>query len=151
MISRRAFFAAVAAAAVMPPLRAAYGWTPLPPMTVYKSPSCGCCAKWVDHARAAGFTVKVHDTEDIEQVKRTMSIPDALASCHTVVVGAYLVEGHVPLDLVHKLLSEKPKGIRGLAVPGMPAGSPGMESTRKEAYDVMAFDRGGRAKLYARR
>lgn len=125
--------------------------TALPPMTVYKSASCGCCRKWVDHARAAGFTVTAHDTEDLEEVKRTMKIPAALQSCHTVVVGTYVLEGHVPADLARKLVTEKPKGVRGLAVPGMPQGSPGMETGTIEAYDVLAFDGSGKTKLYARR
>jgi hypothetical protein len=124
---------------------------PLPPMTVYKSPSCGCCAKWVEHARAAGFVVTPRDTDDVDQVKETMGVPATLASCHTAVVGGYVIEGHVPADLIRRLLTEKPKEIRGLAVGGMPQGSPGMETGRKDAFDVMAFDRAGKSRVYARR
>ena len=125
--------------------------TVLPPMTVYKSASCGCCKKWVDHVRAAGFTVSVRDTEDIDQVKRSMGVPAALQSCHTAVVGGYLVEGHVPADLVRKLLKEKRRDVRGLAVPGMPQGSPGMETGEKDAYEVIGFDRHGKTRVYAKR
>ena len=123
----------------------------LPPMTVYKSASCGCCKKWVDHARAAGFTVTARDTEDMDQVKRAMGVPVALQSCHTAVVGGYVVEGHVPADLVRKLLRDKPRDVRGLAVPGMPQGSPGMETGEKDAYEVIGFDRRGKTRVYAKR
>ena len=120
------------------------------PITVYKTPSCGCCKKWVQHLEANGFAVTVHDMDNLDEVKRTMGVPDALQSCHTGLVGRYVIEGHVPADLVHKLLAEKPS-ILGLAVPGMPSGSPGMEGARKDRYNVIAFDRGGKTKLYASR
>ena len=123
----------------------------LPPMTVYKSASCGCCKKWVEHVRAAGFAVTARDTEDIDQVKRAMGVPATLQSCHTAVVGGYVVEGHVPADLVRKLVTGKPRDVRGLAVPGMPQGSPGMETGEKDAYEVIAFDRQGKTRIYAKR
>lgn len=156
MPSRRVFLATALTALAARPARAlafaeSVGPAPLPPMTVYKSASCGCCKKWVDHARAAGFTVTAHDTDDVNQVKRTMKVPDSLQSCHTAVVGDYVVEGHVPADLVKKLLAEKSKSVRGLAVPGMPQGSPGMETGVKDAYDVIAFDRAGKSSVFARR
>ena len=126
---------------------------PLPAMTVYKSASCGCCKLWVDHARAAGFTVREVNTEDLSGVKREMGIPSCLASCHTVVVGSYVVEGHVPAADVKKLLRERPAGVRGLAVPGMPIGSPGMEQgpvSGYERYDVLAFTAAGATSVFAK-
>lgn len=123
----------------------------LPPMTVYKSASCGCCTAWVDHARKSGFTVRTVDTEDLASVKREMGIPAKLQSCHTVMVGTYVVEGHVPADDVKKLLATKPR-VRGLAVPGMPLGSPGMEQgppAGYDRYDVIAFTASGATSVFA--
>jgi hypothetical protein len=120
------------------------------PMTVYKSPSCGCCGKWVDHMKAAGFTMTVKDVDDPNVVKREMGIPESLWSCHTGLVAGYLVEGHTPADVVHQLLKEKPK-VMGIAVPGMPLGSPGMEASTKEKYNIMAFEKGGKTRVYASR
>ena len=119
-------------------------------LTVYKSPTCGCCRAWVDHMTKAGYKVTTHDVEDVNEIKRQMGVPAELASCHTAIVGKYLVEGHVPADLVKKMQKEQPK-IMGLAVPGMPAGSPGMEMGRKDAYDVIAFEKGGKTSVYAKR
>ena len=124
----------------------------LPPMTVYKSAACGCCAAWVEHARKAGFTVRIVDTEDLASVKREMGIPARLHSCHTVVMGNYLLEGHVPASDVKRLLREKP-AVRGLAVPGMPVGAPGMEqgpSANYDRYEVLAFMENGATSVYAR-
>ena len=125
---------------------------PLPPMTVYKSASCGCCHNWVEHARTSGFTVKTIDTEDLPNVKRELGVPSSLQSCHTVVVGNYLVEGHVPAADVKRMLTELP-AIRGIAVPGMPVGSPGMEQgpvSGYQKYDVIAFTAAGRTSVFAR-
>jgi hypothetical protein len=122
----------------------------LPPVTVYKDPNCGCCSKWVDHMRAAGFTVKTIDTSDVGSVKQEYNIGPELQSCHTAIVGAYALEGHVPADVVKKLLAEKPT-VAGLAVPGMPMGSPGMEGATRERYDILTFDRAGRTTIYAAR
>lgn len=120
-------------------------------MTVYKDPNCGCCSQWVDHVKKAGFTVTVRDTADMDSVKASFGVPNALASCHTARVGNYAIEGHVPADLIVKLLKEQPAG-RGLAVPGMPVGSPGMEmGSRKDAYDVLLFDKAGKTRVYASR
>lgn len=124
---------------------------PAPVVTVYKSPTCGCCTKWVDHMRAAGFTVEVHDMDNVNPLKDEVGVPNALRSCHTAVVNGYTLEGHVPADLVQKLLKEKPKTVAGLAVPGMPMGSPGMEGPRKDAYDVVAYTAGGKTSVYAKR
>jgi hypothetical protein len=119
-------------------------------LTVYKSASCGCCKKWVEHMSAAGFKVTTHDVEDVNDVKRSLGVPDNLASCHTGILGKYLIEGHVPADVVRKMQKEQPK-ILGLAVPGMPAGSPGMEGMGKDPYEIVAFERGGKRWSYARR
>lgn len=124
----------------------------LPPMTVYKSPTCGCCGAWVDHARAEGFTVKTVDTDDLPKVKREMGVPSDLESCHTVVVGSYLVEGHVPAKDVKRMLATKP-AIRGIAVPGMPIGSPGMEQgdpKNYHRYNVVAFTVRGARSVFAK-
>ena len=132
--------------------QALFAQQPLPAMTVYKSASCGCCKLWVSHARAAGFTVREVNTEDLSGVKREMGIPNRLASCHTVVVGSYVVEGHVPAEDVKKLLRDRPAGVRGLAVPGMPIGSPGMEQgpvSGYERYDVLAFTAAGATSVFA--
>ena len=124
----------------------------LPVMTVYKSASCGCCKLWVEHARTSGFTVREVNTDDLNSVKREMGIPARLASCHTVVVGSYVVEGHVPAEDVKKLLRDRPAGVRGLAVAGMPIGSPGMEQgpvSGYERYDVMSFTAAGAMSVFA--
>ncbi len=123
----------------------------LPPMTVYKDPNCGCCAEWVSHVRKAGFVVTVRDTADMSSVKASFGVPSALESCHTARVGAYAIEGHVPADLIQKLIREKPVA-RGLAVPGMPQGSPGMEQgAPKDAYEVLLFDKAGKTRVFASR
>lgn len=137
----------MAAAAAMPGLLAAQG---APAMVVYKDPNCGCCKLWVDHVKAAGFAVSVRDSTDVVSVKKRQGVPARLYSCHTAIVGGYVVEGHVPADLVQKLLKEKPKVV-GLAVPGMPAGSPGMEQGSKEPYEVLTFDAAGKTSVYAKR
>jgi hypothetical protein len=125
--------------------------TPKPvPMTVYKSPTCGCCGKWVEHMRAAGFDVTVSDMPDVSPVKDKQGVPSALRSCHTALVGGYAIEGHVPADLVKKLLKDKPNAA-GIAVPGMPMGSPGMEGDRKDAYNIVLFDKAGKTSVYATR
>ena len=121
-------------------------------VTVYKNPSCGCCAAWVDHMRAAGFELEVHDLTDLQAIKAEHGISANLGSCHTALVDGYVVEGHVPADLVYKMLDERPD-IAGLAVPGMVVGTPGMEVPGQPAqpYDVIAFDATGRTAVYAKR
>jgi hypothetical protein len=122
-------------------------------LTVYKSPTCGCCRAWVDHMKSKGFTVETHDMPDdkLSEVKDTFGVPAGLRSCHVALLGKYVLEGHVPADLAQRLLTEKPKLV-GLAVPGMPAGSPGMEmGSRKDRYDVVAFAAGGKHWTYASR
>jgi hypothetical protein len=126
--------------------------SPRPRMTVYKSPSCGCCGAWVKHVKASGFDVEEINVEDVTPQKRKYGITDDLASCHTAIVGAYAFEGHVPADLIKRFLNKPPKNARGLAAPGMPIGSPGMEvGGRKDAYDVVLFNRDGSRSVYARR
>ena len=116
---------------------------------VYKSPTCGCCTAWVDHLNASGFEVTARNVADVSPIKERYGIPARLASCHTGVVGGYAIEGHVPAADIQRLLREKPKGV-GLAVPGMPVGSPGMEGARKDRFDVMLVEEGGASRVYAR-
>jgi hypothetical protein len=119
-------------------------------VTVFKDPNCGCCQQWVEHLRKHSFEVAVRDTSDVSGAKRTARVPEQLYSCHTAFVGGYVVEGHVPAADIQRLLKEKPR-IAGIAVGGMPAGSPGMEmGSRKDPYDVVAFDRDGTTRLFAR-
>lgn len=119
-------------------------------VTVYKSATCGCCNEWVKHLEANGFTVRPVDVDNLQEMKAASGVPGPLASCHTALVDGYVVEGHVPADLVKKMLRERPS-IAGLAVPGMPSGSPGMEGPRKDRYNVMAFEKGGASHVYATR
>jgi hypothetical protein len=121
-----------------------------PEMTVYKSATCGCCSKWIEHMKSAGFQVRAVDLEDLTEAKQAAGVPLKLQTCHTALVEGYAVEGHVPADLVKKLLAEKPK-VAGIAVPGMPSGSPGMESADRDPYDVLLFDKAGTTTLYAKR
>ena len=118
-------------------------------ITVYKDPNCGCCKKWVSHLEANGFKVTTHDRSDMNALKDSFSVPSALRSCHTAVVGKLVVEGHVPAADVRTALARAPKGTIGLAVPGMPAGSPGMETGRVDRYDVIAFDARGNSSVFA--
>lgn len=153
-MNRRGFLklaagAGVAAVAAPRALRALA--TPPIAMTVYKTPTCGCCHSWIGHVEKNGFKVKVVDMADLTPIKRTAGVPEKLESCHTALVGSYVVEGHVPADLIHKMLKEKP-AIAGIAVGGMVVGSPGMEQgTVKLPYDVTAFSRDGKTSVYARR
>ena len=119
-----------------------------PLVTVFKTPTCGCCGKWVEHLKANGFTVKVQEVNDTSAYERQYRVPRGMVSCHTAVVNGYTIEGHVPAAEIKRLLNERPKAI-GLAVPGMPVGSPKMEATRSEAYSVFVFDESGRASVYA--
>lgn len=124
---------------------------PLPRMLVTKSPTCGCCESWVEHARRAGFDVVVNDVENPYPLKERLGIPHGKGSCHTAEVGGYFIEGHVPLDDVKRLLAAKPNA-RGLVVPGMPVGSPGMESpdghVQPYAVELVALD--GTTSVFAR-
>ena len=116
---------------------------------MYKSPYCGCCGKWAEHMTKAGFTVKAHEVEDVPAVRKKLGMPDKLGSCHTAKVGNYLLEGHVPADDVKRLLKEKPKAL-GLAVPGMPAGSPGMDVPNSPPYDTLLVQKDGTTHVFAK-
>jgi len=119
-------------------------------VTVYKSPTCGCCKEWIKHLQANGFSVTAHDVTDVARYKTANGVPVTLGSCHTATVGGYVIEGHVPAADVKRLLKERPP-VRGLAVPGMPIGSPGMEQgAHKERYDVLTFDKDGKTSVYSR-
>lgn len=119
-------------------------------ITVYKNPTCGCCKEWVRHMEQAGFRVVVHDVNDVSHTKQQYGVPREMYSCHTAVAGPYAFEGHVPADLVQRVLAERP-AIAGLAVPGMPSGAPGMDGPRKQKYEVMSFTSTGERSTYAAR
>jgi len=122
-----------------------------PPVTMVASPTCGCCAAWAHHMRRAGFPVTVrHVSEaELQAEKDRAGVPRGLRSCHTARVGGYVLEGHVPAEMVAALLARRP-AVRGLAVPGMPMGSPGMEGPRSDPYEVISFDSAGRSVVVAR-
>jgi hypothetical protein len=119
-----------------------------PTITVYKDPNCGCCKSWIEHLIKHGYRVDAKDTSEMTEIKRTLGVPDALTSCHTGVVNGYVIEGHVPAADIARLLRKKPKVV-GLAVPGMPMGSPGMEGPRTDRYKVLSFDKAGKTKTFA--
>ncbi|HUF67280.1 MAG TPA: DUF411 domain-containing protein [Longimicrobiales bacterium] len=119
-------------------------------ITVYRTASCGCCGKWVEHLQAAGFEPTVHMVDSIEQAPPRKDVPAALQSCHTATLEGYVVEGHVPAEVIRQLLKERPR-VQGIAVPGMPPGSPGMESSNPQPYDVLTFDANGRTTVFASR
>ena len=122
-----------------------------PAITVYKDPSCGCCTKWVEHLRAAGLKPSVRDRTDMDALKDSLGVPASLRSCHTAVAGKFVIEGHVPADDLRRLVVRAPKGVLGIAVPGMPAGAPGMEMPgRRDRYDVIAFSATGATSVFAR-
>lgn len=121
-----------------------------PKIEVYKDPSCGCCAVWVTHLEKAGFSATVSTADDMAAVKNKLGVPAALRSCHTGVVNGYAIEGHVPAADIQRLLKERP-AVAGLAVPGMPIGSPGMEAPgmKPQPFDVIAFEKGGARRVFA--
>jgi hypothetical protein len=126
-----------------------HAWAkPLPPIRVWKDPSCGCCGAWVEHLRRNGFTSTVVETADMQTIKAQRNVPAGLASCHTAEIAGYTIEGHVPAEAILRLLAEKPAAT-GLAVPGMPIGSPGMEGGTPEVYEVMLFA-DGKSSVFAR-
>lgn len=145
-MKRRTFLSGALLAAVLPlSVRAAKK----PVITVYKTPTCGCCHEWVAHLQQNGFEVVAQDVPDTAPYRSRFGVPKALGSCHTGVIDGYALEGHVPAADIRRLLTERPKA-RGLAVPGMPVGSPGMEveGTRRDAYDVVLFSDDGRRKVW---
>ena len=150
MLNRRRFLTFLGTAGAGLAMRPAFAETGLPKVLVTKDPNCGCCGGWVGHMKAAGFPVEVITTPQVNRVKARLGVPDDLASCHTAEVGGYVVEGHVPADAVKRLLAEKPQA-KGLAVPGMPVGSPGMEveGMAPDTYEVVLFGPEGQ-KTFAR-
>ena len=153
MISRRDFVAQAAGLALTSIGAAQLGARSAAPtaMTVYKSASCGCCGKWVDYVRANGFAPTVHDDENMDAIKDDMGVPKAVRSCHTAVVGKYMVEGHVPVEDIRRLLKDHP-AVAGLAAPGMPQSSPGMAvpGAPVEPYEVLTFTPDGHTAVFAR-
>ena len=120
-------------------------------IVVYKTPTCSCCRKWVAYLRDAALNVGVVNISNTQAVRTRVGVPRNLASCHTAVVGNYWVEGHVPVDLIQRLIADKPDEIRGIAVPGMPIGPPGMEGPNPALYDVLAYRNDGNITVYATR
>lgn len=120
----------------------------LPTVVVYKTSTCGCCNGWVEHLRAAGFTVDARDVRDLMSVKVDAGVPGPLVTCHTALVDGYVVEGHVPADQIQRMLAERPD-VAGIGVAGMPIGSPGMEGPNPQPYQVLSFDRAGNMAVYA--
>ena len=119
-----------------------------PVITVYKDASCSCCKSWIEHLIKHGYRVDAKDSPDMTEIKRSLGVPEGLSACHTAVVNGYLIEGHVPAADIARLLKTKPK-VAGLAVPGMPMGSPGMEGPRTQHYQVLSFDRAGKTRIFA--
>ena len=147
MIDRRSLIglilSAIPAAACAKPAKAAK-------LNIYKSPSCGCCGAWVDHIKASGIKTVVHELEDLTPLATKLGVPDDLRSCHTAAIDGYFVEGHVPAADIRKLLRERPKA-RGIAVPGMPIGSPGMEQgDRRDAYDTRLVLHDGSSRVFVK-
>ncbi|MDY6783363.1 MAG: DUF411 domain-containing protein [Cyanobacteriota bacterium] len=117
-------------------------------VTAYRSPSCGCCGEWIKHLEKHGFKITDTKTDEMTAIKEKYNVPQDLASCHTAVVNGYVVEGHIPADDIKRLVKQKPD-IAGIAVPGMPLGSPGMEAgERKESFAVLAFNRDGKFEVF---
>jgi hypothetical protein len=143
-------FALTACGQTEQPLTNAEGANPSLRVTVYKSESCGCCKEWVKHLERAGFSVDVHDLSNLATIKQRVGVPAAMGSCHTAQIGGYFVEGHVPADDIKRLLRERPDA-KGLTVPAMPAGSPGMEvpSGQVDPYDVFLVSKDGSTSVYA--
>ena len=118
-------------------------------MTVYRSPTCGCCGVWVDHAQKHGFKIEDIKTNEMEALKQKHNIPPELASCHTAIIDGYVMEGHIPADDIKRFLAEKPDNMVGLAVPGMPIGTPGMEAKDiKQPFQVLAFNDKGEVEVF---
>ncbi len=149
-ISRRALLAAAGTLPLAFSLPGSLRAETLPQVTVTKDPNCGCCDGWVKHIEAAGFPVRVLESDDVSSLKERLGVPADLVSCHTAEIDGYVIEGHVPAAAMKRLLTERPQAI-GLAVPGMPAGSPGMDfpGVEPERYEVFLFDASGR-KVFSR-
>lgn len=145
-MNRRSFTRAAVASVLFTPILALAA---APVIDVFKSASCGCCKAWVEHLKANGFVTRVTDVDDPSAYRKRGGIPDALGSCHTGMVGGYAIEGHVPASDIKRLLAQKPKA-RGLAVPGMPLGAPGMEGPRKDPFDVLLVQGDGQTRVFQR-
>lgn len=150
MIDRRAMLGALAAGSIG---AAAPAWAAAPrSFTMWKDPGCGCCSAWASRVEAAfGRKLAVVKSPNMAGVKAAQGVPASLQSCHTALIDGVVVEGHVPPEDIKRLLAERPAGVKGLAVPGMPAGSPGMDvgHNHRQPYQVMAFDAAGKATVFA--
>lgn len=120
-----------------------------PTVDVYKSPTCGCCGKWIDHMKKNGFKVEIHEVDNIPASRKKLGMPDKLGSCHTSKVGNYVVEGHVPAQDIQRLLKEKPKAL-GLAIPSMPPGVPGMDIPNSPPYETLLVQADGTTSVFAK-
>jgi hypothetical protein len=140
-----------ACAAADPKEPATSSYSDKPVVTIYKSPTCGCCGDWVAYLADNGYSVLTEYVDNMTPIKQQYQVPTALQSCHTAIVDGYVIEGHVPVADMERLLSERPDVV-GIAVPGMPIGSPGMETpgVAAEPYDVLTFDKVGHTEVYAR-
>lgn len=149
-LSRRGLFIGTAQAFTALALAGRAAAETLPKMTVTRDPNCGCCGNWVEHIKAAGFPVEVVQVDDVMPLKTRLGVPEALMSCHTAEIGGYVIEGHVPAEAVKRLLVERPKAM-GIAVAGMPIGSPGMEvpGQAPQTYEIVIFSV-GRQSVFAR-
>ena len=120
----------------------------LPQIEVWKDPNCGCCSKWIDHLRESGFRVNAHHTANVNAARAKLGMPHRYGACHTARVGQYVVEGHVPASDIKRLLKQQPEAL-GIAVPGMPMGSPGMEGPYSESYQTLLVDQSGNATVFS--
>jgi hypothetical protein len=149
-MNKRTLLRALAIASLAPLARPLWAQAALPTVEVWKDPNCGCCKDWIAHMQANGFTVKTYETGN-NTARARLGLPEKFASCHTALVGGYVVEGHVPARDVQRLLKERPRAL-GLAVPGMPVGSPGMDGPeyrgRKDRYDVLLVNADGSSRIY---
>ena len=118
---------------------------------MFKNPGCMCCDRWVEHMQMNGMSIEIVQSQNMSQIRNELGVPKEARGCHTSIIDGIIVEGHVPADLVHKVLKERPEGMIGIAVPGMPVGSPGMEGGYKEDYAVMVFDSKGKMHFYEMR
>ena len=124
-------------------------YTGVADMTVYRRPNCGCCGVWVDHAKQHGFKITDIKTEEMAAIKQQHNVPEELASCHTAIINGYVMEGHIPADDIKRFLAEKPDNLVGLTVPGMPIGTPGMETRDiKQPFQVLAFNDRGEVEVF---
>ena len=146
---RKIIGAAITLLTVPTAIRAVFAAQTLPSVQAYRNPGCGCCEKWKEHMKADGFEITMQDDPNLAARKSQLGVADQLSGCHTALIGDYVIEGHVPPEDIVRFLTEKPD-VMGLAVPGMPIGSPGMEiGESKEPYDVLAFKKDGSWSLYA--